>query len=210
MFDPLTEEQRTAVESNIGLAYFYYKKFRKPSGVDPDDWMQECLICLCSAVVQHDPEKGKLGTLMKWLVWNKHTELKREQAKVSRFVPQSQIGEEDSKSDENVRLSNPDTSLDHRELLRFVLDAFPSDMADPILDMAESKSYDLDGIDKLNLIRSGFGCKGSVCLCGNCGELLTRTPDRRNAKYCKPCSVSVFRAINNESSKEYRLRQKVS
>ncbi|NBX51793.1 hypothetical protein EBT25_18100, partial [bacterium] len=110
MFNPLTEEQREAVENNIKLAYFYYSKFRKPSGIDPDDWMQECLICLCAAVTQHDPTKGKLGTLMKWLIWNRHTELKREQSKVSRFVPQSQIGEEDSKSDEHIRLSDPDTS----------------------------------------------------------------------------------------------------
>lgn len=210
MFNPLTEEQREAVENNIKLAYFYYSKFRKPSGIDPDDWMQECLICLCAAVTQHDPTKGKLGTLMKWLIWNRHTELKREQSKVSRFVPQSQIGEEDSKSDEHIRLSDPDTSLDHRELLRFVLGSFPPDMADPVLNMAESKSYDLDGISKLNVIRKGFGYGGKVGLCGKCGDLLTRTPDRRNARYCRPCSIEVGRANNNESSKEYRLRQKVS
>lgn len=64
----LTDIGREMVERNINLAYKLYNKYRKPYVQSCDEWLAECMDCLCLAVALHDASKGTLSTLLDRLV----------------------------------------------------------------------------------------------------------------------------------------------
>lgn len=202
MCSALTEEQRIAVEANLKLAYYYYNKLRKPSGIDADDWQQECLVSLCHAIQKHDPERGALTTVLKSLILNQMTEARRRFAKESRFIPDSQIHRDEIYED-LIPSCDPDLSSDHRDELDSIIGSFCPEWADPIINMAESYCFNESDIALLNKIRSGFGVTGKVAQCLGCSILLVRTKGSHNVRYCTVCANE----RNREKGADYARRK---
>lgn len=208
MFDPLTEEQQRIVERNINLAYYYHRKYKRPIGMDSDDWMQEILIMLMQSVVWHDESKGQLATLLKNLIRTKWKDCRNT---VNRWRNRNKTIPSDSSLDSISNSRMPDLSEDHRDEMDSVISAFPAEWREVIQRIAAGGEIKENDTKLLTTIRTGFGRSGSVASCAVCSDFIVRYPNR-NSKYCDSCRVLQERISSRESYRrsKARLQQTVS
>lgn len=202
MFDPLTEEQQRIVERNINLAYYYHRKYKRPIGMDSDDWMQEILIMLMQSVVWHDESKGQLATLLKNLIRTKWKDCRNT---VNRWRNRNKTIPSDSSLDSLSSAKMPDLSEDHRDEMDSIVSAFPTEWKETIQRIASGGEVKKNDTKLLTAIRTGFGRSGSVACCAVCSDFIVRYPNR-NSKYCDSCRVLQERIVNRESYRRSKAR----
>lgn len=203
----LTEDQQRLAEENLRLASHFYKKYKKPIGMESDDWYQEILYALCKAAAWWNPELGTFSTLfgrlVRWQWMDCRTRINRDQF---RSLDQSFKGNSDLSSLKDCLVGDePDCTIEASDEVNSMLNDYPEEWREVCMQVISGKGFTADSAKVITRIRKLKGAgSGRIGCCHSCGDIF-HAAWSGPIKNCRICS----RLLDLENMRNQKFKKKL-
>jgi hypothetical protein len=206
----LTDEQKIKVEQNIGLAMFYYKKYRPPIGMDREDWFQEVMYVLCKAVAIHNQEISSLGCIMRSLLRNKYSDCKWYFSKFNGIT--SLYSDDDNSESQLVNAIECQSGftgeqIDARDEVHSIMRRSTERFKKAYSAAISGEGVCEEDQATLTQVRNGFGNSGRVNCCDYCCSIFIGCSNGQS-RFCSKCKVIKKRIDDRISSSRQREKKR--